>query len=452
MKIIIIGAGKVGKKIADQLTSEEHDIIVIDNDLDTINTLYNNQDLMCIQGNGALLEVQQEAGVKNADIVIAATQTDEVNMLCCLLAKKLGAKHCIARVRTPGYYKQLDYMKNELGINMTVNPEYETATEITRILLLPDAAQVEVFENGKVEVIEFKMPETSPFAGISLAESYNKFKSKTLICAAERNGEIIIPDGSFVPLAGDRLSVVCTQKDAEEFFKKSGSRKEKIKSIIIVGGGVIGYYLASQLSNIGMSIKIIEKDYKRCLELTELLSDVTIVNGDGTDHHTLKEEGIESVDAFVALTGMDEENVIMSMYAQTKNVSKIVTKVTRGSYISLSNHIGLDSVISPKLLAANNILGYVRARKNSENSNNIETIYKIVNEKVEALEFIVREDDFYTGKPLRELSTKKDVLIASIIRGSKTIIPDGADIIQKDDRVIVITTEKKLHEFREIFI
>lgn len=452
MKIVIIGAGKVGKKIADRLTAEGHDIIVVDNDASRLNTLMNDQDVMCVLGNGAFYEVQTEAEVNRADVVIAATPQDEVNMLCCMLAKKIGAKRCIARVRTPGYYRQLGFIREELGLSMTVNPEFAAASEIMRVLILPAAAQVEVFAGGRVELVEFKISENNPIVGSTLAEVYKKYKIKILVCAVQRGGEVIIPDGDFVPQAGDRMSIASNHEEAERFFKKIGAKHEKIKSVMIVGGGRIGYYLAKQLIAIGMDVKIIENDYKRCVELSENLPEASVINADGTDHIVLKEEGIEHVDAFAALTGIDEENMIMAMYAKTKSVKKVISKINRGSYMSISDNIGLDSVVSPKQLAANNILGYIRAMKNSENSNNVETIYKVVDEKVEALEFIVREDASYLNKPLKELKTRRDVLIASIVRNRRPIVPGGDDYISKGDSVIVVTTRENLHDLREIFI
>lgn len=452
MNIVIIGAGKVGKKIAEQLTAEGHDIIVVDNDASRLNTLMNAQDVMCVLGNGAFYEVQKEAEVNHADVVIAAAPQDEVNMLCCLLAKKLGAKRCIARVRTPGYYRQLGFMKEELGLSMTVNPDFAAASEITRVLILPAAAQVEVFAGGRVELVEFKITENNPIVGNTLAEVYKKFKIKILVCAVQREGNVIIPDGNFVPQVGDRISIVSNHEGAEQFFKKIGTKHGKIKSVMIVGGGRIGYYLAKQLIKLGMDVKIIENNYNRCLELSEALSEASVIHADGTDHIILKEEGIEHIDAFAALTGIDEENMIMAMYAKTKNVKKVISKINRGSYMSISNNIGLDSIVSPKQLAANNILGYIRAMKNSEKSNNVETIYKVVDEKVEALEFIVRENASYLNRPLRELKTKKDVLIASIVRNRRPIVPGGDDYISCGDSVIVVTTEKNLHDLREIFV
>lgn len=452
MRIVVIGAGKVGKKIAERLLDENHDITVVDNDPVRLNALIGTHDIMSVQGNGAIYDVQIEAGVGKADVVIAATPDDEVNMLCCALAKKIGAKRCIARVRNPEYYRQLDYMKDELGLSMVVNPEFAAANEMTRVLVLPAAAQVEVFANGRVELIEFKISSSNPIVGISLSDIYKKYKIKVLVCTAERNGRVIIPDGNFVPQGGDRLSIACDHREAERFFKKTDALHNKIKSVMLVGGGRIGYYLAKQLVSLGMSVKIIESSYKRCLELSEQLSDVSIINADGTDHNTLKEEGIESVDAFAALTGIDEENMIMALYAQTKNVSKVISKVTRGSYITLADTLGIDSIVSPKQLASNNILGYIRAMKNSENSNNIETIYKVLDEKVEALEFQICEDAPYLNKPLRELKTKNTVIIASIVRNRRSIVPGGDDCIMLGDNVIVVSSTDTLHDLKEIFV
>lgn len=452
MNIVIIGAGKVGSKIVDSLVEESHNVTVVDTNPARLNELANRQDIMCVQGSGALYEVQNEANVKNADVVIAVSPLDEVNMLACLVANSLGAKRCIARVRNPEYSKQLEYIKDDLGLSMTVNPELLAASEIMRILVLPAAANVESFANGRVELVEFKVNETSPIVGKSLAEISGMTKSNILVCTAERDGKIIIPNGNFIPLAGDKISVAATHDEVELFFKKTGSSKIKIKSIMIVGGGRVGYYLTKQLTEIGMAVKIIEQDYQRCVELSELLSNVSIIHADGSDHNILKEEGIESVDAFVALTGLDEVNMITSIYAQTKNVSKVIAKVTRGSYISMSDNIGVESIVSPKSLASNSIISYVRAMKNSEQSNNVETIYKLFGDRVEALEFIVKENASYIDVPLSRLSIKKDVLIASIVRNNKNIVPNGSDCIKIGDSVIVITTSSNLHELSEIFI
>ncbi len=452
MKIVLIGAGKVGKQITNCLLDEGHDITVVDTDATRLNSLINHQDIMCVQGSGAIYNVQLEAETDKADVVIATTSEDEINILCCSLAKKLGAKRCIARIRNPEYYRQLAFMRDELGLNMIVNPEYVAANEIMRNLLLPDAAQVEVFANGRVELIEFKVSDTNPIIGIPLSEIYKKYKIKLLVCTAERKGEIIIPDGSFSFQAGDRISIACDHKEAEKFFKRVGSSKEKIKTVMLVGGGKIAFYLANQLVDLGMDVKIIENDYKRCVELSDSLSGVSIINGDGTDHITLKEEGVQSVDAFAALTGIDEENMIMALYAQTKNVSKVIAKVNRGSYISLADYIGIDSIVSPKQLGANNIVSYVRAMNNSQKSTNVETIYKIFDNKAEAVQFIIHEDTPYTNKPLKELKTHKDVIIASIVRNRKSIIPNGDDCVKKGDSVIVVTSGRTLNNLKEIFI
>lgn len=452
MRIVLIGAGKVGKQITDRLLNEDHDITVVDNDPIRLNALINTHDIMCVQGNGAVYGVQQEAEVDKADVVIATTSEDEINIMCCTLAKKLGAKRCIARIRNPEYYYQLGFMRDELGLNMIVNPEYDAASEIMRILLLPEAAQVEVFANGKVELIEFKITENNPIIGVPLSDIYTKYKIKVLVCTVERNGDVLIPDGSFALQNGDRISIVCDHKEAERFFKKSGSARAKIKTVMLVGGGKIAVYLARQLCEMGMEVKIIESDYKRCLELSELLSDVSIINGDGTDHNILKEEGVQSVDAFAALTGIDEENMIMALYAQTKNVSKVIAKVNRGSYMALSDNIGIDTIISPKQLGANNIVSYVRAMKNSENSSNVETLYNIFDNKAEALQFIVREDTPYTNVPLRLLKTHKDVIIAGIVRHRKSIIPNGDDCIHKGDSVVVVTNGRTVNCLKDIFV
>lgn len=449
MNIVIIGDGKVGSTLSSQLQREGHDIVVIDNNQNALKNLINTQDVMCVEGNGALYDVQTEAGVPNSDLVIACTSMDELNMLCCLLAKKLGAKKTIARVRDPQYFKQLNVMKEELGLSMGINPELAAATEISRIMLFPAATKIELFAKGRVELVEFKLAAQSMLDGMSLSEVYKKYKVKVLVCAVQREGEIFIPDGDFRLRSGDKINLTASHEDIEKFFSTLGLLKDRSKTALIVGGGKVGYYLTIALQKIGVKVKIIEKDYQRCMDLSDLLPKATIIHGDGTDQDLLKEEGLEQVDAFASLTGIDEENIIMAMFASNLQVPKVAAKINRDSYTSLADMLGLESFVSPKNITANHIVSYVRAMQNSLGSN-IETLYQLVDNQLEALEFIVREDGPYVGIPLKDLKLKKNILIASIVRQRIPIIPGGNDQIEIGDSVIVVCRNQKFKDLKEI--
>ena len=450
MKIVIIGNGKVGSNLAELLVTEGHDVTVVDCKAQALKKSQTTQDVMCIEGNGAAAEVLREAGVNKAGLVVATTQYDELNMLCCLIAKRLGAKRTIPRVRNPEYYKQMDLIKDDLGLSMVVNPESATADEIRRSLLFPSAAKVEVFEKGRVELVAFKISELSPLVNLSLIEIYKRTKIKFLICAVVRDTNIYIPSGDFILKAGDIIHIAASHKDIERFFRASGAMKDKIKTVMIVGGGRICYYLALQLINVGMKVKIVEKDYARCEELAELLPKASIINGDGTDQDLLLEEGIDDADTFVALTGIDEENILMSLYAKNNTDTKVITKVNKESYINLASQLGLDCIISPKHLTATSILSYVRSLKNTAESN-IESLYHLVGNQVEAIEFKIRENiPEIVGIPLKDLEIKKNILICALIRKREAIIPSGEDSIQLDDSVVVVSKEHRFSDIRDI--
>ena len=389
MKIVIIGDGKVGYKLAKQLSSEKYDIILIDNNEEKLRKSIERMDVFCVAGEGGSVEVQQRADVPHADLVIACTSTDECNMLSCLIARRLGARHTIARVRNPIYYKQIDFLKKDLHLSMVVNPELIVAGDITRLLLFPDASKVETFVKGRVELVEFPI-HCGKLEGLSLSELYARFQVQVLVCAVESGETVLIPDGDYILKAGDKLHIAASHQNMEQFFKKIALRKEKIKNAMICGGGRVAYYLASQLCNLGMNVKIIERNRERCEELCELLPKATIINGDATEHDLLIEEGIEKTDAFIALTGMDEENIIMSLFASKQSVSKVIVKINEDRRAMMIDELGLDSIVSAKTATADAILGYVRARRNSQCSANVETMYQLLDGRVEALEFIIK--------------------------------------------------------------
>lgn len=451
MKIVIIGDGKVGYKLAKQLSSEKYDIILIDNNEEKLRKSIERMDVFCVAGEGGSVEVQQRADVPHADLVIACTSTDECNMLSCLIARRLGARHTIARVRNPIYYKQIDFLKKDLHLSMVVNPELIVAGDITRLLLFPDASKVETFVKGRVELVEFPI-HCGKLEGLSLSELYARFQVQVLVCAVESGETVLIPDGDYILKAGDKLHIAASHQNMEQFFKKIALRKEKIKNAMICGGGRVAYYLASQLCNLGMNVKIIERNRERCEELCELLPKATIINGDATEHDLLIEEGIEKTDAFIALTGMDEENTIMSLFASKQSVSKVIVKINEDRRAMMIDELGLDSIVSAKTATADAILGYVRARRNSQCSANVETMYQLLDGRVEALEFIIKSENAYTGVPLKDLNLKVNNIIACIARGRKIIIPNGDDSIQVGDSVVIITMTKQIRDLDDILV
>lgn len=451
MKIIIVGDGKVGATLTEHLSKEGHNVVVIDQDSQVVEEMVNRFDVMGISGNGASCSVLLEAGANKADLLIAATSSDELNILSCMVSKKIGTRHTIARVRNPEYSQQLSFLREELGLSMAVNPEMETATEICRTLRFPSAINIETFARGRVELAEIKVKPGSILDGVHLYSLPDRIRVKILVCAVQRGDEIIIPDGNFAIKAGDKIHVTASHSELAAFFKVIGIYKAKARSVLIIGGGKIAHYLAAQLLDAGMQVKVIERDRQRCHALSEWLPKATIINGDGTEQSLLLQEGINDVDAVVTLTGMDEENILISMYAQTLNADKVVTKVNRLSFLGMLGNIGLDTIVSPKTVAANRIIRYVRAMHNSAGSS-VQTLYKLVDGQVEALEFIVGEAAKFTGIPLKDLKTKPNVLIACIIRGGKIIIPRGDDRLEAKDSVIVVTANQYLRDLSDILL
>ena len=452
MKIIIIGDGKVGYKLAKQLSKEEYDIVLIDNNAKKLREATDQLDISCVTGDGCSVQIQQEANVPDADLVIACTSTDECNMLSCLIAKRLGAKHTIARVRNPIYYNQIDILKEDLHLSMTVNPEFVVATEISRLLIFPDANKIETFMKGKVELIEFPLFKESQFIGLSLSDIYKKFHIRMVVCVAERGEDVFIPDGDYVCAVGDKIHMVVSRADLKKFFKAHGYHKTKIKNVLICGGGRVSVYLGLRLCDLGMHVKIIEINEDRCEALCDILPKATIIHGDANSQDLLVEEGVHSADAFVALTGMDEENIIMSLYAKSQGVSKIIVKVNEDRRARMIEDFGLDSIVSAKSATADVIQSYVRGHKNTQSSANVETLYHLVDDRVEAMEFIIKSQADYTDIPLSKLEIKSNNLIACIARGVEIIIPSGDDEIQVGDRVMIITMEKHIQDLKDIMV
>ena len=449
MNIIIIGGGKLGSMLVEYLIKEGHDIALIDKNYKLIESIVGKYDILGICGNGANVDTLKEAGVAKANILIAVTSSDEVNVLCALVGKKLGARHTVARVRAPEYSKQLLFMRNELGIGMATNPELETAIEISRILRSMHTVKMESFARGRADLVEIPMTDDSPFIGVKLWEIYTKFKLKILICAVQRGDEVYIPDGNFVLQAGDVVQITASHSDINEMFKILGYEKQRVRSAFIVGGGTIAYYLARELTDVGIKVKIVEISEKRCVELSEMLPKVDVICGDGTNEELLSEEKIDQFDACIALTGIDEENIIIALASKFRKIPYVISKVNNSSILRLLNRETLENIVSPKVISANHIVRYVRS-KQSDTSGSVQNLYKFVDNKVEAVEFVVREESECTGKPLRALKLKRGILIACIVRNGKVIIPGGDDTIEKNDNVVVVSSNFYLRNLDEI--
>lgn len=451
MNIIIVGLGKLGITLTKQLVSEGHDVTVVDTQSEKVSTVVDTYDVMGICGHGATKEVLEEAGTSRAKLIIAATASDELNILTCLIANRMGVESTIARVRNPDYYAQTQFLRNELGISMIVNPEFETANEISRIIRFPSAANLDSFSRGKVEIARIRIHSDNPLCDIPLYEIRKKTKAKVLVCAVQRDDDVYIPAGDFVLKCDDIISITGTRTELSAFMKQTGVYKHKVKNIMIIGGGRIGYYLGKLLSDTGRSIKIIESDINRCYTLTDMLPDSTVIHGDGTDQDILDEQHLEKQDALVALTGIDEENIIVSMYAESKGVHKVITKVNRHSY-SILNDIGLETVVSPQIVAGNLVTRYVRALDNSAGNSQIKTLHKLCEGKVEAAEFIVPEDAGYENIPFKDLKILPNILIGCINRNGKIIFPDGNEVMKANDSIIVVTAGRIIEDLHDIFV
>ena len=448
MRIIIVGDGKMGSTFAQRLSKAGHDVTIIDKRATALQHTIESLDIMAIEGNGTTLEIQREAGVEQADLLIAATNTDEQNLLTCLIAKRAGAKHTIARVRSPEYVKEISLIQEDLGLSLTINPELACATEMARVLRFPSAVKIDTFTGGRVEILKHCLSPTSPLVGIRLSE-LSRFKASVLICAVERGKEVFIPNGSFQLAAGDRISIVAQPRDASLFFRRIGAPTSPVRQIMLLGGGRIAYYLAAQMADFGADVKIIEQDYVVCRNLAEALPNVTVIHGDGTDHLLLSQEGIEEMDAVATLTGLDEQNILMSLYAGQVSKAKIITKITRDSFEDIVENMDVGSVFYPRYIAAEAVVRYVRAMANSTGSN-VETLYSIVGDKAEALEFRVSQGSRVSGIPLQDLRTRPGILIGSIHRGARVFIPRGQDTIEEGDSVVVVTTLPNLNDLDDI--
>ena len=450
MNIIVVGCGKIGKTIIESLSAEGHDVTAVDSAAAALEDVKNVYDIITVCGNGADPDTLKDASAGSAELLVAVTNSDEINMLCCYFARQLGTAHTIARVRNTDYNeKSIDFMRRELHISMTINPEYLASRELFNILKLPAATKIESFSSRRFEMIELKLKPGSPLEGVKLSDLRNRYKQHFLICAVQRGEEVVIPDGNFVLQAGDRIGLTAAPAEITKLFRELKILQKQARNVFIFGGSRTSFYLARRLLAAGSSVKIIEQNRGRCEEISRLLPAASVILGDGAQQEILEEEGIRSADAFVALTGMDEENILIAYYASTKGVPKVIAKVNRDELGLIAEKMGLESVVSPRKLISDVLVQYARALQNSMGST-VETLYKLMDSNVEALEFKVSADFTATDIPLKDMKLRNHILIAGIIRGKDIIIPSGTDVIRADDRVVVISAAGKLDDLADI--
>ncbi len=450
MKIIVAGCGKIGITLIENFVNEGHEVVALDSNPDAITDITNVYDAMGVCGSATDCDTLAEAGVDKADVFVAATDADELNMLSCFLAKRMGASHTIARIRKPEYNDQnVGFMRQQLDLSMSINPEQLAAQELFKVLKLPSAMMVETFSRRNFEMVELRLRPESPMDGLSLSELRKKYAAKFLVCVVQRGEEVYIPDGDFVLRAGDRIGVTATPTEIHRFLRMVGVMQKQAKSVMILGASRMAYYLGKMLLDNGTTVKIIDQDRDRCRQFCDLLPGATMIHGESIQQELLVEEGIGSVDAFVALTGIDEENILMSFYANAQNVPKVVAKVNHNELAAMADNLGLECIISPKKVVVDVLLRYVRALENSLGGQ-VETLYKLMDGRAEALEFKVQADFEALQIPLKELALKKDILIAGIVRGRKNIIPSGDDVIAAGDRVIILAAGRALNTLSDI--
>lgn len=449
MKIILVGGGKVGTALARQLSEEDHNVTVIDTNKPRVEHISEAYDVMGIVGNGASIATLYEAGIEEADVFIAITGSDELNLLCCMFAKKAGHCHTIARVRNPSYSHELEFIKKQTGISAIVNPEMAAAMEISHLLRFPGASKIDTFADGRVRLIKCALTEAQGMDGMAIRDILSRLGSDVLVCAVERGADVLIPNGDFVLRNGDQVTFLATQERARDFFQKINLPVRPVKNALIVGGGAIAFYLSQELLENKVRVRIVERDPARCMQLAEELPEAQILNEDGSNRDFLLSEGLGSAEAFVALTNIDEENVLLTLFAKKHSKGKLVTKINRLEFDDIISGLELGSIVYPKYMTCDYIVQYVRALQN-EASSNVKTLYRILDDRVEALEFTVHEESKATGVPLSRLRLKQNLLLCCIMRGEQILIPRGGDEIQVGDNVIVVTLEHGLHDLRDI--
>lgn len=450
MKVIVVGCGKIGTTILQSLVAEEHDVIAVDSNPDVTGSIANIYDVMCVTGNGTDYDTLSDAGAKDAELFIAVTASDELNMLSCYIAKRMGAKHTVARIRNPEYNeKNLSFMKQQLDISLIINPELLVAQEIFNILKLPSALNIETFSRRNFEMIEIILKDNSALDGIALKDLRKKFSANFLVCIVSRDDKVYIPNGDFILKAGDKIGLTAKATEIQKLLKQMGILKKQARNVMVLGASRTAVFLSRLLLKSGNDVKIIDVNKKLCKEISEILPDATVICADGMQQEILLEEGIGGMDAFVALTGFDEQNILISYFAAQQNVSKVIPKVNKREFDSIISRMGLDTVVSTKRVVCDVVLRYARALQNSLGSN-IETLYKLMDDKTEAIEFNVNSEFEYVNVPLKELKIKKDILIGGILRGRKAIIPIGDDVIMPNDNVIIIAANQKITNLSEI--
>lgn len=449
MNIIIVGCGKVGYTLVELLSSEDHNLVVIDEKPERVSRITDSMDAMGIVGNGINHQTLLAAGIETADLLIAVTGDDEKNLLCCVIAKKTGRCQTIARVRNPIYNEETEFLKKEFGIAMIINPDLAAATEIAKVFQFPSALRVDTFAKGRVELLHFRIGKDSPLLGIKLYNLNQTLHTSVLVCTAMRGDDVIIPNGNFEFHENDVISIASTRKNAIEFFRKIGTVTHRVANAILAGGGAISYYLAKSLIAFGIHVTIIDIDPARCDYLSEALPDATIICGDATDQNLLSQEGLEHAQGFAALTGLDEENILLSLYANEVSGARTVTKINRLNFTSIINNLNLGSIVYPRVITADYILKHVRSTSYSRNSN-VEKLYKLANGRVEALEFIIKEDSAVAGIPLQNLNLRKNTLVCCIYRNNEVIIPTGQDMMLAGDSVLVVIYGYRIYDIQEI--
>ena len=450
MNIIIVGCGKVGYTLVEQLSNEEHNIVVVDKNADKVQYITDNLDAMGVIGNGVSHQTLQDAGVATADLVIAVTGSDEENLLCCLIAKKTGNCQTIARVRNPIYHSESDFLKEEFGLAMIINPEHIAAREIAKMFQFPSAIRVDTFARGQVEMLHCKLTKDSPLIGTKLANLHQKVKVNVLVCEVIRGDEVIIPNGNFIFRESDIIAIASSRRNAMTFFKNAGIMKTPVKNAILAGGGKISYYLAKSLILSGIDVTIIEQNPTRADFLAEELAEATIILGDATDQSLLEQEEYQTADGFACLTGLDEENILMALHVNATSKAKTVTKVNRITFQNVIDKLDLGSIIYPRIITADYIVKYVRSASAAQDDNNVETLYKLANGKAEALEFNITDKSGITDIPLQQLKIRKNTLIGCIYRNGQVIFPGGSDMIMVGDTVMVVLSGYRLSDIEDI--
>ena len=450
MNIIVVGCGKIGTTVLESLVAEGHDVIAVDVRPAALTDITNIHDVMTVCGNGADCETLAQAGAADTDLLVAATGSDEVNMLCCHVAKKMGVANTVARIRKPEFNDgSLVPMKELLDLSLAINPDRLAAMEMYHILRLPAAVKLETFSSGNFEMIEIKLKEDSPFVGVPLHKLRDTFKAVFLVCVVKRGDEVFIPGGDFVLQGGDRIGITAKHRELQKLLRNMGAKRKQTRKVMLLGGSRTAYYLAKRLLGAGVEVKIIDKDRAACEALCELLPDAAVICGDGTQQELLLEEGLQSMDAFVSLTGMDEQNILLAFFAASRQVPKVIPKVNRKELGVLAEQLGLECVVSPRSTIADVLVQHARALENSMGSN-VETLYRLMDDGAEALEFNVKDDPRLVHIPLKTLQLKRQVLVAGINRGREALIPTGDDVILPGDKVVVITAAGKLNDLSDI--